>query len=71
MVLKLLLPLILQIIKPEIALISGHFQAHRQFPSPQTLQNLAKINAQIYSTGQNKTIVMHIYTQHYDIITLT
>lgn len=61
----------LQIIKPEIALISGHFQTHRQFPSPQTLQNLAKINAQIYSTGQNKTIVMRIYTQHYDIITLT
>lgn len=61
----------LQIIKPEIALISGHFQTYRQFPSAQTLQNLAKINAQIYSTGQNKTIVMRIYTQHYDIITLT
>lgn len=61
----------LQIIKPEIALIPGHFQTHRQFPSPETLQNLAKINAQIYSSEQNKTIVMRIYSQHYDIITLT
>ncbi|WP_308149469.1 hypothetical protein [Spiroplasma sp. AdecLV25b] len=71
MVQKLPLLLILQIIKPEVALIPGRFQTHRQFPSPETLQNLAKINAKIYSSEQNKTIVMRIYTQHYDIITLT
>lgn len=33
----------LQIIKPEIVLISGHFQTNRQFPSSQNLQNLAKL----------------------------
>ncbi len=29
------------------------------------------INSKVYSSEQNKTIVMRIYTQHYDIITLT
>lgn len=61
----------LQITKPEIALIAAQYQKHKPFPSSQTLHNLKKINAKVYYSQQNKTVIIRIYPQHYDIITLT
>lgn len=60
----------LKTLNPEIALISGHYQKRRQFPNIETLNNLKKINAQVYYSGKNKTVIIRIYMKHYDIITL-
>lgn len=61
----------LKTLSPEVALISGHYQKRRQFPNIETLNNFKKINAQVYYSGKNKTIIIRIYMKHYDIITLT
>lgn len=61
----------LKTLNPEVALISGHYQKHRQFPNIETLNNLKKINAHVYYSGKNKTVIIRIYMKHYDIITLT
>ena len=61
----------LKIVNPEIALISGHHQKRRPFPNIETINNLKKINAHIYYSGKNKTVIIRMYSQHYDIITLS
>lgn len=61
----------LEILRPEVALISGHYQKRKQFPNIETINHLQSINAQIYYSGKNKTIIVRIYMKHYDIITLT
>ncbi|WP_338960864.1 ComEC/Rec2 family competence protein [Spiroplasma endosymbiont of Lasioglossum villosulum] len=60
----------LKTLNSELALISGHYQKRRQFPNIETLNNLKKINAQVYYSGKNKTVIIRIYMKHYDIITL-
>ncbi|WP_425381042.1 ComEC/Rec2 family competence protein [Spiroplasma endosymbiont of Polydrusus pterygomalis] len=61
----------LKTLSPEVALISGYYQKRKQFPNIETLNNLKKINAQVYYSGKNKTVIIRIYLKHYDIITLT
>lgn len=61
----------LKTLNPEVTLIAGHYQKRRQFPNIETLNNLKKINAHVYYSGKNKTVIMKIYMKYYDIITLT